>query len=294
MRFEYLRPKTVQEAISLLRQHDGKAKVIAGGTDLLVQMRAGITTKQPKLRPQYVIDIEGISGLDGIDYDEKRGLKIGPLAKIRALEKSPLLHQYYPVISQAASQLGSVAVRNVATVGGNLCNAVPSAEMAPSLIGLSAKAKIVGPDGERVVPLEDFFVGSGKTVLKSDELLVEIQVPVPPSNTKGVYLKCGKRWGTFDLAIVNVAVILTMESDGQTCRDIKIVVGNVAPTPMRAHSAEDVLRGKRIDEATIDKCAQAASDEAHPRPGSIRASVEYKKAMVKVFTRRAIKAIIAG
>lgn len=294
MRFEYLKPKTVQEAVSLLREHNGKAKVIAGGTDLLVQMRAGITTKAPKLTPQYVIDIEGIPGLDKIEYDEKQGLRIGPVAKIRALEKSPLLHQYYPVISQAASQLGSVAIRNVATVGGNLCNAVPSAETAPALMALSAKARIISPDGERVVPLEEFFVSSGKSVLKADELLVEIQVPVLPPNTKGVYLKCGKRWGTFDLAIVNVAVVLTLGADGQTCQDIRIVVGNVAPTPMRAGAAEDIIRGKKIDEVTVDKCAQAASDEAHPRPGSIRASAEYKKAMVKVYTRRAIKRAIAG
>ena len=294
MRFEYLKPKTIQEAVSLLKQHTGKAKVLAGGTDLMVQVRAGMTMQEPKEKPQYVIDIESIPGFADINYDEKDGLKIGPVAKIRALEKSSLLHQRYPVIAQAASQLGSVAIRNVATVGGNICNGVPSAETLPALIGLGAKGKIAGPAGERVVPLEEFFVSSGKTVVKADELLIEIQVPKLSANTKAAYLKCGKRWGTFDLAIVNVAAILTMDSDGKTCRDAKIVVGNVASTPMRARSAEDILKGNKIDDALIEKAAQAASDQANPRSGSIRASAEYKKAMVKVFVKRAVKQALAG
>ena len=188
MRFEYLKPKTIQEAVSLLKQHTGKAKVLAGGTDLMVQVRAGMTMQEPKEKPQYVIDIEAIPGFADINYDEKDGLKIGPAAKIRALEKSSLLHQRYPVIAQAASQLGSVAIRNVATVGGNICNGVPSAETLPALIGLGAKGKIAGPAGERVVPLEEFFVSSGKTVMKADELLIEIQVPKLSTNTKAAYL----------------------------------------------------------------------------------------------------------
>ena len=292
MRFEYLRPKSVQEAISLLREHDGKAKVIAGGTDLVVDMRVGMTNQTPRLKPQYVIDLESIPELDYIECDEKQGLRIGSLAKIRTVENSSVLHQYYPVISQAAGQLGSVAIRNVATIGGNLCNAVPSAEMAPPLIALSAKARIAGISGERVVPLEDFFVNAGETVLNPEELLVEIQVPMPPLNTKGVYFKHGKRWGTFDLAMVNVAAVLTLEADGQTCRDVKIVLGAVAPTPMRAKKAEGILNGKKIESSLIEKAAQAASEEAKPIT-DIRASAAYRAGMVKVFTRRALEQIIA-
>ncbi len=292
MRFEYLRPKSVQEAISLLREHDGKARVIAGGTDLVVDMRAGMTNQTPKLGPQYVIDLESIPELDYIECDEKQGLRLGALDKIRALEKSSLLHQYYPVISQAAGQLGSVAIRNVATIGGNLCNAVPSAEMPPALIALSAKARIAGFGGDRVIPLEEFFVSSCKTVLNPAELLVEILVPVLPPNTKGVYLKHGKRWGTFDLAIVNVAVVLTLEADNQTCRDVKIVLGAVASTPMRAKKAEAILSGKKIESSLIEKAAQAASEEARPIT-DIRASAAYRAGMVKVFTRRALEQIMA-
>lgn len=174
IKFTYLEPKTTEEAISLLDKHGDKARVIAGGTDLLIQVRNKV------INPKQVIDIGYISSLDYIDYDDNRGLRIGALTTIRALETSAMLQKRYPVISQAASQLGSFAIRNVATIGGNLCNAAPSAETAPALMALSASARIIGPNGEGIVPLEDFFTGPGTTVLEKGELLVEIQVPVLP------------------------------------------------------------------------------------------------------------------
>ena len=286
MRFQYLEPTTVGEAISILSQHKGKAKVIAGSTDLVIQIRNRVKS------PQYVVDITDIPDLGNIRYDEREGLVIGALATIRKLETSIDLQKRYPIIPQAASQLGSIAIRNVATVGGNLCNALPSAEMSQARVALEAKVKIIGPVGERVVPLEEFFTGVGTTVLKSNELLVEIQVPVPSPNTKSIYQKHSQR-GTIDLAIVNVAVVITLEPTGNICKDIKIVLGTVAPTPIRARKAEEVMMNKPIDDAVVDKAAQAASDEAHPRAGSIRGSVEYKKEMVKVLTRRLIKEAIS-
>lgn len=283
MRFNYLEPATIEEAVSLLAKYDGKAKVVAGGTDLVVQIREKL------ISPEYVVDIGYISGLDRIDYDETRGLRIGALATIRAIEKSSKICQVYPAISQSAGMLGSVAIRNVATIGGNLCNAAPSADTAPALIGLSAKGKIIGPDGEKIVSLEEFFTGPGCIVCEPGELLVEIQVPVPPPGTKGVYLKHGR--SAIDLATVGVAVIMTMEP-GAVCRDVKIVLGAVAPTPMRARKAEEVLRGKKVDPALIEKSAQAAADEARPIT-DVRASAEYRKEMVKVYTRRAIAQLVA-
>lgn len=283
MRFQYLEPTSIEEAISILSEYGNKAKIIAGGTDLLVQIRS------KTIRPEYLVDISRIPKLDY--KEENDGLRIGALTTIRALEKSAELHQRYPVISQAAGQLGSVAVRNMGTLGGNLCNAAPSAETAPALIGLSARAKIVGPDGERVVPLENFFVGPGETVLKKGELLVEIQVPPMPPDTKAVYLKHAIR-GSIDLAIVGVAAIVTLEPGSNVCKDIKLVLGAVAPTPMRAHQAEEIIKVKKIDDALIDKCAQVASDESRPIT-DVRASDWYRKEMVKVFTRRAIKEAIA-
>jgi len=267
----------------LLSKYDGKARAIAGGTDLLVQIRG------KTIKPEYVVDIGYIPGLDYINYDEKQGLSIGALATIRAIEKSDKLCRIYPVISQAAGLLGSVAIRNVATIGGNLCNAAPSADTAPPLIGLSARARIIGPGGERLVSLEDFFTGPGETVLKAGELLLEIQVPVPPPGTKGVYLKHGR--SAVDLATVGVAVVMALESGG-VCRDVKIVLGAVAPTPMRAKKAEEILRGKKVEPALIEEAAQVASGEAQPIT-DVRASAEYRKEMVKVFTRRAIGQITA-
>jgi len=283
MRFKYLEPATIKEAVSLLSKYDGKAKAIAGGTDLLVQIRG------KTIKPEYVVDIGYIPGLDYINYDEKQGLSIGALATIRAIEKSDKLCRIYPVISQAAGLLGSVAIRNVATIGGNLCNAAPSADTAPPLIGLSARARIIGPGGERLVSLEDFFTGPGETVLKAGELLLEIQVPVPPPGTKGVYLKHGR--SAVDLATVGVAVVMALESGG-VCRDVKIVLGAVAPTPMRAKKAEGVLRGKKVEPALVEEAAQVASGEAQPIT-DVRASAEYRREMVKVFTRRAIGQIMA-
>lgn len=282
MRFEYLEPETIEEALTMLTRYRGKAKIIAGGTDLMVQMRNKATA------PEYVVDITRIPGLDCITFDDHQGLRLGALTTIRALETSTELQRKFSVISQAASQLGSVAIRNVATVGGNLCNALPSAEMSQALVALSAQVRIIGPEGERTVPLDGFFTGVGQTLLKPDELLLEILVPESPPHTSGIYIKHSPR-GPIDLATVNVTVLMTMEPDHNVCRDAKIVLGTVSPIPLRARKAENELKGKRINGALMDRAAQAASDEAHPRRGSIRGSFEYKKEMVRVLTGRAIR-----
>ena len=278
MRFEYLEPTTIKEAVSLLAEYDGRAKVIAGGTDVMVLIR------NKTLKPEYVIDITNIPGLNCIDCDHK-GLRIGALTTISEIEKSEVIRQHYPIISQAAGKLGSIAIRNVATIGGNLCNAVPSADTAQPLVALSARTKIIGPDGERVLPIEEFIIGVSKTALKTGELLVELQVPVPLPRTSGIYLKYTRT--SVDLAMVGVAVVMTVEN-GDVCRDVKIVCGAVAPTPMRARKAEEVIRGKRIDQALIDRCAQEASNEANPRASSIRGTPEEKKEVVALFVKEAI------
>ena len=283
MRFNYVEPKTMDEAISLLDKYDGKAKIIAGGTDVMVQ------TRNRTLRPECVVDITKIPGLDYIDYDEKRGLRLGAATTIRAIEKSSVIKRVYPALAQAAEHLGSMAIRNVATVGGNLCNAMPSADTAQPLLAYSAKAKIVGPRGERVVPLDEFHTGVGKTVLKPGEILVEFQVPTPPPGTQGMYLKYTR--SAVDLAVVGVAVVMTLDSG--VCKDVRIVCGAVAPTPMRARKAEEIIRGKKLDQALIDKCAEAASGEAHPRAGSIRGTPEDKKEVVGIFVKEALEQMLS-
>ena len=287
MRFEYLEPESIEETLTMLSRYYMKSKILAGGTDLMLQIR------NRAIKPEYVVDITRIPGLDHIESDGQRGLRLGALTTIRALETSVEVQNKYPIISQAAGQLGSVAIRNVATVGGNLCNALPSAETSQALVALSAQVRMISPRGERTVPLEDFFTGVGKTLLEPDELLLEIFVPPLAPHASGIYIKHSPR-GPIDLAIVNITVLITMEPDHKICKDAKIVLGAVAPTPLRARKAEDVLKGRRVDGALIDRAAQAASDEAHPRHGSIRGSVEYKKEMVRVLTGRAIREIMAS
>lgn len=282
MRYEYIEPETLQDTVKLLAEYNGKAKVMAGGTDLVLQMRNRVKT------PEYVIDISRISQLDYIRYDKNEGLRIGALTSIRDLEESEDLYKKYPVLCQAAGRLGSVAIRNVGTIGGNLCNASPSAENAPALLGLSAKVKIVGANNDRMVPIEEFFVGPGRTILKNDEVMTEIQVPVPGPNCVGVYLKHAIR-GSIDLAIVGVAVI--GEFDGKICRDIKIGLGAVSPTPMRARKAEGILKGQKVENGIIEKCAKTAAEESRPID-DVRASAAYRKEMVRVFVKNAIHEVL--
>ncbi|MBI4529730.1 MAG: xanthine dehydrogenase family protein subunit M [Deltaproteobacteria bacterium] len=281
MRFEYVEPRTVGEAVSFLSAYDGKAKIIAGGTDLinLIQSKS--------IRPDYVVDIACIPGLDYVKYDGKGDLFIGVLTTIRTLEVSAEVKKRHPVIAQAARRLGSVAIRNVGTIGGNLCHASPAAETAPSLIALGARVKIVGPMEERTLALEDFFIGPGQTVLRRGEMMVEIQVPAMQPHTKGVYLKHSIR-GPADLAIVGVAAVATC--DPERCEEVRIALGAVAPTPIRARNAEEALEGKQIDGRLIETAARAASDQSRPIT-DLRASAGYRKEMVKVFTRSAIREI---
>ncbi len=279
-KFEYLEPKTMEEAVLLLSRHKDTAKVIAGGsTDLLVLLKKG------KVLPRYVIHMEGIPNQDIISYDEKVGLRIGALATINSIEVSPVVRQKFGILAQAASQLGTPQIRNRATIGGNLCNAAPSAETAPALLVLEAKVKIVGAGGERTVPLENFFAGPGRTVLSAGEILTEILVPNLPPRSGGVYIKQTVR-KAMDLAIVGVAVIITLQ--GNIIGDVKIALGAVAPTPIRARKAEAIIRGQKLDVALLDKAALVASEEASPID-DIRSSAEYRRRIVRILVARAIR-----
>ena len=283
VRFDYWEPRTVQEAISLLSRYGCAAKLIAGGTDLLNEIRS------KTIAPEHIVDIGAIPGLDSLTYDDRGTLSIGALTTLRAVESSAQVRKHHTVISQAAGQIGSIAIRNVGTIGGNLCHASPAADTAPCLLALGAKVKIAGPAGEKTVALDDFFAGPGRTVLAHDEMLVEIEVPAMPPQAKAVYLKLAIR-GAADLSIVGVAVMARLE-DG-CCRNVKIALGAVAPTPMRARSAEGVLEEKILSDALIENTARAASEECRPIT-DVRASADYRREMVKVLTRWAIKRVFA-
>ena len=279
-KFEYFEPKTLNEAYSLLSQYKRKARVIAGGTDLLPKM------KNREIAPQYIIGLKSIPHLDYLEHDDAQGLRIGTLVTLDVLEASPLIQSKFGILTQAVHQMGSHQIRSLATIGGNLCNAVPSADSAPPLIVMGAKLKLVSPAGERIIPVEEFFTGPDETVLGDGELLVEIQVPNPPPHSVGVYIKHTLR-RALDLALVGVAVMVTLDSDVRSCQDIKIALGAVAPTPIRANKAESILKGKSFKDILVERVAQVAAEEARPI-SDIRASAEYRREMVRVLTRRAV------
>lgn len=281
--FGYFEPGTISEACSLLSRYGSSCKILAGGTDLLVRM------KQGTLAPKYVVNIKKIPGLDTIGTGTNGELRIGALTLIHALERTLATDERFDAIGQAAFLLGSPQIRNVATVGGNLCNAAPSADMAPPLIALRATVEIAGAKGSRALPLEDFFAGPGSTVLNSSEMLTQISVPKPAPNSGVSYKKIG-RIKLVDLAVVGVAarVCLNQDQGDSLCESVRIVLGAVAPTPMRAKRAEAILTGKTIDDALIEKVSQTSSEEAKPI-SDVRGSDKYRRQMVKVLTARAIR-----
>ena len=246
-RFEYVQPKSIDEALSLLARHEGEARLLAGGTDLLPKMKRREITS-----PAYVIDLKALPNLDYIKYDDKKGLSLGALTTIHAIETSPVIQQKFSILAQAASTMAAPQVRNRGTVAGNICNAVPSADSAPPLLTLEAKLKLMSHKGERILDIEDFFTGPHETVLTDEELLAEIRIPPLPSNGRGIYLKLSPK-RSMDLATVGVAVVLIRE-DG-LCSDIRIALGAVAPTPIRAKRAEEVLRGQRFSDELIERTA---------------------------------------
>ena len=278
-RFEYAQPKTIDEALSLLDKYNGDAKLLAGGTDLLPKMKRREITS-----PTYVIDLKGIPVLDYIDYDEEKGLSLGALTTIHAIETSPVVQHKCNILAQAAYTMASPQVRNRATLAGNICNAVPSADSVPPLLVLEAKLKVMSQKGERILPIEDFFTGPNETVLTDTELLTGIQIPPLPSNGVGIYLKLSPK-GSMDFDTVSDTA-LVMSEDG-LCKDMRIALGAVAPTPIRAKKAEGILRGQRFSDDLIESTAQTAAEESQPIDDH-RASADYRRGMVQTLVRRAI------
>jgi CO/xanthine dehydrogenase FAD-binding subunit len=281
--FEYFEPTSVEEAVLLLDKHGKNAKIIAGGTDLIPQMQ------ERKIRPEYVINIGSITSLSYIKNDAGTA-KIGTLTTLRDIEKSAELASTHPILPKVASLMASAPVRNTATIGGNLCNASPAADMAPPLIGLSASARVAGPSGERTIQLNYLFTGPGTTIINPNELLIEIQVPPVAPRTGVIYLRQGRR-GASEVAIVGVAAVITLEASDGICKDAKIVLGSVAPTPISAIDAETILKGHKIDDQAIEKAARSAAAASSPI-SDIYAPAEYRKEMVVTFTSKALKAAL--
>jgi aerobic carbon-monoxide dehydrogenase medium subunit len=275
--FEYLRPKTLPEAIGLLQQYGDDAKILSGGQSLIPMMKLRLA------RPGYLVDINRITGLSHIK-EEGGYLRIGGLTREAELEASPLVRAKYPIIIDTAHVIADPQVRNLATVGGNLAHGDPANDHPATMVALGAQVVATGAKGERVIPIEDFFLTLFSTALQHDEILTEIRIPIPPPRSGGAYLKLERKVG--DFATAAVAVQLTLDDKG-ACQNVGIGLTNVGPTPVKARKAEDFLRGKKLDEANIAQAAQLAADEADPS-ADLRGPVEYKKGLVKELAKRAL------
>jgi carbon-monoxide dehydrogenase medium subunit len=238
------------------------------------------------LVPRYIVDLKRIAGLSGIREQGDGSITIGALTTMREIEISSLLKNKYPFLSQSAAEVGSIQIRNRATVGGNMANATPSADVAPALIALNATAKIVGANGERTVTLEEFFRGPGQTVMTSDEILTDLTIPKTGSRLVGEYIKFSPR-EMMDLAYVGVAVAYDFGDKDKKCEGVRIVLGAVAPTPLRAKRAEAALEGQILTEALAEKVGHLAAEEAKPI-SDVRSSADYRRAMVGAMTKRAL------
>lgn len=278
---EYYRPKDLHEATWLLSSFGRKAKVIAGGTDLLVD------------KPSEVECLVDISSL-GLGYlrKEKDGINIGAAVTLGSIESSSILSsEPHRVVSEAVSMMATPTIRNMATIGGNICNASPAADLPLALMVLDSTVKIVGLSGSKILPIGDFFRNVNQTVLAEDELLVEVHIPLNSKGSGAAFLKLRHHQTSIDLAIVNVATRLACSDN--FCEDARIALGAVAKTPIYAKKAEKLLIGKRIDTELIKRAAETAAGESKPID-DVRASAGYRKRMVAVLVKRALEAALGG
>ena len=277
--FDFYQPATLAEASRLLKDNGPGGRFLAGGTDLVIAM------KEKGLLPKYIVDLKRLPGLNSIRVNGDGSLGIGALTTMYTIETSPVVKQKYPFLAQSAAEVGSIQIRNRATVGGNMANATPSADVAPSLIALNATAKIASAGGERTMPMEDFFRGPGQNAMDADEILTEITIPKTGPQLVGEYIKFSPR-DMMDLAYIGVSVAYDFAGD-KKCSGVRIVLGAVAPTPIRARNSEALLEGKILTEDLAAQVGDEAARESKPI-SDVRSSADYRRAMVGVMTKRAI------
>lgn len=276
---DYFEPKTISEALTLLDKFGDKAKVIAGGTDIMVDMKY-------RDEPGCLVNIKRIPGLAEIQ-ENGAGLSIGPLVTIREIEMSSMVRERLPALWDAAQQFASLQIRHTATIGGNISRASPSGETLAPLLVLEAKAKLVFSGGEKTEGFDTFFQGPGKSSLGSTGLLAGIEVPYPAQGSRSAYLKHAVR-GPMDIAMVGVAVLVTPDATNSQLQDARIGLGAVAPTPIRATRTEALLRGKPLNAGLVKEAAQMAASESSPISDQ-RSSAEYRSWIVEALTRRGLE-----
>ncbi|MEM3432557.1 MAG: xanthine dehydrogenase family protein subunit M [Candidatus Methanomethyliaceae archaeon] len=281
--FEYYAPVSVAEVVNLLSVFGEESRLLAGGTDLLPQMRMG------KQLPKVIIDLRKLGELRYVK-EESSLIRIGACTTLTEVANTRCVQSRLPVLVEAINQLGCIEIRNRATIGGNLCNASPAADTAPALLVLDAHVKLVGLEGERVVPLSEFFLGPGKTIMRRSELMTEVIVPV--KEKKGGFLKLGRRHG-FTLSLISVSASVQIQ-DG-VFRDVRVAMGAIAPTPVRCQQVEAILEGEKVSEEVIERAALAAKEEVNPSRETgksreyRRATDDYRREMAYVLVKRILK-----
>ena len=276
----YESPKTIADAVKLLAAHGEKARPLSGGTDLVIQLRAGTR------RPEYVVDVKSIPELTRISFSLQHGLHLGAAVSCIEIHENADMRRYYPGLTEAAHLIGSLQIQSRASVGGNLCNGSPAGDSTPALIALGAKARVVGPKGERVVPVETFITGPARTVLQPGELLIELLIDAPAPHSSDAYLRFIPR-NEMDIAVVGVGGSITLDLDDDRVVDARIALGAVGPTPIFAAEASKAIIGKKLDAASLDNAARLATSVATPID-DMRGTAEFRRHIVGVLTRRVL------
>ena len=284
--FTYVAPLSLQQAFQVLAQANGQVKSLVGGTDLIDQMR------QKRHTPSVVMDIKRIPEMMRLEYVDGKGLHIGAAVPCTDTALFPQVQELYSAINESCLLIGSVQIQNRASIGGNVCNAAPSADTVPPLIVYSAREVIVGPTGRREVPMEEFFTGPGIHVMQPNEMLLETVVPQPPPHSSAHYLRFIPR-NEMDIAVAGVASLLALEPGTRTCTQARIALASVAPTPVRATAAEGVLVGQEVTKELIQQAGERAVEACNPIT-DVRGGAEYRKELVKVLTRRTLHQCMAS
>lgn len=279
-RFEFHRPAGIDEACEMMAEFGAKAKLLAGGTDLLVNM------KHKRLKPAHVVSLDALEELAEVSGNGG-GIAIGAGTRISGLLANEFLNENVQILIQAGANLGSPLIRNRATVGGNLATARPAGDMAPPLMALDAGVVLKSKTAQREVPLDEFFLGPGQSVITPEEIMVRIRIPAVEPGTGGGYQKLGLRQ-SMEIGIVNTAAVLTLEEDGETIKKARVVLGSVAPTPVRSPEAEKALTGAPASAETFTRASRVAVDDSCAID-DFRGTIAYRCQMVEVLTRRALE-----
>ena len=277
---DYVAPISIQEAVELMASKGDQARAMAGGTDLLVQLRGGRRTSE------VVVDIKDISELNQLTYDSQKGLTIGAAVPCYKIYQDDQIAGLYPGLVDSASLIGSIQIQGRASIGGNLCNSAPSADGIPALIALGAVANVAGPNGNREIPVEEFCTGPGQNVLGSGEILVSVSIAAPQDNSGAAYLRFIPR-NEMDIAVAGVGASVLLDSSGQNFVSARIALASVAPTPVFSKAAGDSLAGKPVSDDSINEAAEKAMGDAKPIT-DMRGTIKQRTHLIGVLTRRTL------